>query len=142
MFEIKLTISLDERTQDTIDRLIASMNKEVTIKVAEVDDTNQPTKKKVKAPIKATATPIEDVEEETAMTPQDEPQQAKPSKSIKEDTEKESITIEELRALLAGAKREKGTDAIKAILNEYDVALLSNLKPEHYAEVAKRVRAL
>lgn len=125
MLEIKLTISLDEKTADTLDRLIGALNKEVT-KVAETEET--PEKKKAKAPIKATAAPIEEAKDGTTDSAQND--------------EAENIGIEELRTLLASAKREKGTDAIKAILKGYGVSLLSDLDPSHYAEVAQKVREL
>lgn len=156
MFEIKLTISLDEKTKDTLDRLIEAMNKETTIKVEDPDKNKEDTtaKKKAKAPIKATAAPapVEEAnwttnnEDESAreavMTPKIEPQQVVGDEVEQEDTPQENITIEELRALLASTKREKGTDAIKAILKGYGVSLLSDLDPSHYGEVAKKVRAL
>lgn len=153
MLEIKLTISLDERTTETIEKIIGAMNREVTLKVADAEEP----KKKAEAPIKATAAPIEEAETETrkpaakaTVTPQDEPQQVEKDEPEKDTTPdekpaeqpKKDITIEELRTLLASAKREKGTDAIKAILKGYGVSLLSDLDPSHYAEVAKKVREL
>ncbi len=147
MLEIKLTVSLDETTKDTLDRLIGALNKEVTIKVAETEEA--PEKKKAKAPIKATVAPIEEAKDETAnnaqndeIAPKYEPQQVVADKSRKNTTPAENIGIEELRTLLASAKREKGTDAIKAILKGYGVSLLSDLDPSHYAEVAQKVREL
>lgn len=147
MLEIKLTISLDEKTADILERLIGAMNREVTAKVADAEEA-QPNKK-VKAPIKATAAPIEEAAEEVAepitkavVTPKNEPQQVVAEETEKNTAPAENITIEELRTLLAAAKREKGTDAIKTILKSYGVSLLSDLDPSHYAEVAQKVREL
>lgn len=147
MLEIKLTISLDERTTETLERLIGAMNREVTVKVADAEEA-QPNKKS-KAPIKATAAPIEEAVEEiaepvvkAAVTPKNEPQRVVAEETEKNTASTENITIEELRTLLAAAKREKGTDAIKAILKGYGVSLLSDLDHSHYAEVAQKVREL
>lgn len=147
MLEIKLTVSLDEKTAETLERLIGAMNREVTDRAADAEEA-QP-EKKAKAPIKATAAPTEEAAEEVSepitkatVTPKNEPQQVVAGETEKNTAPAENITIEELRTLLAAAKREKGTDAIKAILKGYGVSLLSDLDPSHYAEVAQKVREL
>jgi len=127
--EIKLTIGLDDKTHETLNALIAALNGKIAVAV---DADSKPAEAPKKKPIKATAAPIE---ETPVLEPQDEPKQ-------EESEPAADITIEDLRALLANAKREKGTDAIKAILKSYGVTLLSDLDSKHYGAVAKKVRAL
>lgn len=117
--EIKLTLTLDERAQQTIEHLIEALNgREAT----------------AKAPIKVTA--------ETA------PEPARVDVSFKSDTEPEStqnpndITVEDMRALLADIKREKGAQAIKDVLRKHGAMKLSDLDPVHYRAVQAAVRAL
>lgn len=145
MLEIKLTVSLDETAKDTLDRLIAALGKEATTKVEEHEEA--PAQNKAKAPLRATAAPVEEAQDEKQRKPPFGFTVANQIiKTIERDvdhcTSTENITIEELRTLLVAVKREKGTDAIKAVLKDYGVSLLSDLDPSRYVEVAQRVREL
>lgn len=53
-----------------------------------------------------------------------------------------AITLEEVRAFLAGLSREQKGEKVKELLLSYGTASLSGLKPEHYPELLAKARAL
>ena len=52
------------------------------------------------------------------------------------------VTIEQVRAVLAGKSQEGKTRQVKALLLKYDAGKLSGVKPEDYPALLKEAEAL
>ena len=63
----------------------------------------------------------------------DEPEEATPLPSV---------TLEQVRAVLAEKSRMGMTAAVRNLLNEYGVEKLSALDPRHYAEILEKAKDL
>lgn len=119
MLEIKITLSLDEKTHEVLDKLASALAKELTIKVDEP-------KKKVDKPPKTVVAPqdktVEIIEEVVDK-------EKEPNIKPKEPTsDKYTIqTIEDLRLIMVGVKRKHGSDVVKALLTAEGVTSLSGL---------------
>lgn len=53
-----------------------------------------------------------------------------------------TVTIEDVRAVLAAKSQDGKTKEVKALLMKYDAGKLSGVKPEDYASLLKEAEAL
>lgn len=65
-----------------------------------------------------------------------------PTDSDLEDIAEPSVTIEQIRALIPGAKAKVGTDKVKALLTKYDTANVTNLPRAKYDEFYNELKNL
>lgn len=61
---------------------------------------------------------------------------------IPEEESKKPITFEQVRATLAKKSREGYTAAIKNIIESFGAEKLSDIRPEHYAEVLEQAEMI
>lgn len=152
--DIKVTIGLDERTYNVLDKLANAIGAQPTKqhKAAETTD-DEWTEEEKRAVLQEIA------EEEAAgaarrgLSPskqasdqvsEDETADAAEGKSGGNSTQqKPKITIEELRALAADVKTKKGSaDAVKKLLNAYGAKNLSGLPADKLDEFAAKLKEL
>ena len=154
--EIKVTISLDERTYNVLDKLANAIGAQPINqhKAAETPD-DEWTEEEKRAVLQEIA------EEEAAdaarrgLSPskpapvqvdEDEAANAAESKSggnTAQQKQKPKITIEELRALAADVKTKQGSaDAVKKLLNAYGAKNLSGLPADKLDEFAAKLKEL
>jgi hemolysin activation/secretion protein len=90
--------------------------------------------------VEKTATP----EPEPAADPA--PEAADTTEAVDEvdapDEVEPSVTIEQIRALIPGAKAKVGTDKVKALLTKYDTANVTNLPKAKYDEFYNELKNL
>lgn len=129
--EIKITIALDERAHETLNRLADALCKEVTLTVA----TQAPDKSAKKAPVSHKAPKVEEVPTEATK----EPTEA----ACESVGDEKPVPIEELRALAADVKASKGTNRpVKDLLTEFGATKLSEVPAEKSAAFAKALKEL
>ena len=97
--------------------------------ICKEDENTQPTveekpKKKTRKTAKAKDEPVEVHEAEPV--PKEEPK----------------ITFEQVRAALANKSRDGYTLAVKNLVESFGVEKLSDIKPEHYAEILKQAEMI
>lgn len=124
----KIKIELDLNLNDPADlkafKIISEALADINVAAPEETEDKKPIRK---APSKKAAKK----EEAPVEEPEDE---------VEEDV---TLTVEEVRATLATAKRSgKPNDQIRAILQEYGTNMVSGLDPKHYAAVVSKVKAL
>lgn len=135
---MKLTIHIefdhtdDQAKQAKLLQALAELGMEATPKAA-------PRKEVQKREAAPEATPTEAPKNET---PVKEKEAAKVTKTQKAEEPEVDVTIEEIRVLAANKKRAGHTAELKAILNEFNAAKLSDLDKEDYNEFAAKVKAL
>ena len=99
--------------------------------ICKEDDTAQPaTEEKPKKKTRKTA---KVKTEESAEVHEPEPAH---------EEEKPTITFEQVRAALANKSREGYTLAVKNLVESFGVEKLSDIKPEHYAEILKQAEMI
>ena len=99
--------------------------------ICKEDDTVQPAteekpKKKTRKTTKAKA---------------EEPAEVHESETVPEE-EKPKITFEQVRAALANKSRDGYTLAVKNLVESFGAEKLSEIKPEHYAEILKQAEMI
>ncbi len=62
--------------------------------------------------------------------------------TVPEEEKKPEITFEQVRAVLAQKSREGFTSAVKNIIEYFGAEKLSDIKPEHYAEVLSQAEMI
>ena len=132
--EIKVTISLDDRTAALVGQLASAiLATKVTV------ESNVPVVETPKAPAKKTkkVTKAEEPKEPTwepgGGQVEDEPNEA----------QEENYTVDDVRTTMAEAKRSgKESADLRAILKANGAAVVSDLDPKKYAAVIKAVKAL
>ena len=155
MMEIKVTLSLDESTQDTLNRLIDALKTPVIMGnvdlAKETDKTEAPEpaerpqkltraklEQEAEKPAKVTrvakTAPTEDEEDTPPFDTDDEP--VKPAKKA------QKITVEDLRGLLADVKDQCGAAAVKKLLTGMGAAKLSEVPEEQYGVLKRKAEAL
>lgn len=92
-------------------------------------------------------------EEETTQPAPDEKPKKKTRKATKakdepaetepvHEEEKPTITFEQVRAALANKSRDGYTLAVKNLVESFGAEKLSEIKPEHYAEILKQAEMI
>lgn len=125
--EIKVTIALDERTHETLNRLAEALGKEITVK------TEMPAEKPEIKPVATTTAEV--VQTPTGANNAAEKPTVAAVQGEKADTTEtvEKIDAETLRALAADVKKKKGSAApIKALLTKYgaeNITAVTKLDP-------------
>lgn len=153
--EIKVTISLDERTHSVLNRLIAALGeskKNATTIVTTVNsatDDNEWTEEEMREAMEemqdvyATQDDYADAVEETAT-----PAPKKATKPVSDGVsaskkDKPKVTQEEIRALAADVKTKTGSvDKVKALLNAYSAKNISALPADKWDEFAAKLKEL
>ena len=153
--EIKVTISLDERTHSVLNRLIAALGeskKNATTIVTTVNSANDDiewTGEEMREAMKE----MQDVyatQDDYADAVDETPAPA-PKKAIKpvsdgvsaSKKDKPKVTQEDLRALAADVKTKTGSvDKVKALLNAYSAKNISALPADKWDEFAAKLREL
>lgn len=125
--EIKVTIALDERTHETLNKLAEALGKEITVKAEMPAEKPEIKPVATKKPTVA-QTPTED--ENTAEKPAVTPVTGNQTDTAEEV---EKIDAETLRALAADVKKKKGSAApIKTLLTKYgaeNITAVTKLDP-------------
>ena len=70
-----------------------------------------------------------------------EPEEVQEAEHVHEE-EKPTITFEQVRAALANKSRDGYTLAVKNLVESFGVEKLSDIKPEHYAEILKQAEMI
>lgn len=153
--EIKVTISLDERTHSILNRLIAALGeskKNATTIVTTVNsatDDNEWTEEEMREAMEemqdvyATQDDYADAVEETPA-----PAPKKATKPVSDGVsaskkDKPKVTQEEIRALAADVKAKTGSvDKVKALLNAYSAKNISALPADKWDEFAEKLKEL
>ena len=140
--EIKITIALDERAHETLNRLADALSKEVKLTVATpgaetpAEDSNATHRKSAKK------APASAEEPKVGAEPTEVPDEATEGDSEATDGEK-PVSIEELRALAADVKASKGSNQpVKDLLTKFKAARLSEVPAEKTAAFAKALKEL
>lgn len=153
--EIKVTISLDERTHSVLNKLIAALGeskKNATAIVTTVNnagDDNEWAEEEMREAMEemqdvyATQDDYADAVEETPA-----PAPKKATKPVSDGVsankkDKPKVTQEEIRALAADVKTKTGSvDKVKALLNAYSAKNISALPADKWDEFAAKLREL
>ena len=156
--EIKVTISLDERTHSVLNRLIAALGeskKNATTIVTTVNsatdatDDNEWTEEEMREAMEemqdvyATQDDYADAVEETPA-----PAPKKATKPVSDGVsaskkDKPKVTQEEIRALAADVKAKTGSvDKVKALLNAYSAKNISAHPADKWDEFAAKLKEL
>lgn len=137
--KINLVISLDDKTANLLQSLIAALgNKPASTSAPEVHKAVKPvptvTTREVEVPAKKVVkvTPVEVVDKSIPQTEAIAPA----------ETATSSITIEELRKILGEKSRAGHKQEIEEILISYGSRVLKNIDPVHYEEIAAKVEAI
>lgn len=140
--EIKITIALDERAHETLNRLADALSKEVKLTVATPGTEAPAEDSKVTHGKSAKKAPVSAEEPKVGEVPTETPEE--PTEAASEATESEKpVPIEELRALAADVKASKGSNqSVKDILAEFNASKLSEVPAEKTAAFAKRLKEL
>ena len=77
----------------------------------------------------------------TAKAKTEEPAEVHEAEAVLEE-EKPTITFEQVRAALANKSRDGYTLAVKNLVESFGVEKLSDIKPEHYAEILKQAEMI
>ncbi|MCI9517686.1 MAG: hypothetical protein HFK08_00330 [Clostridia bacterium] len=153
--EIKVTISLDERTHSILNRLIAALGeskKNATTIVTTVnsaadatdeDECTEEQKREALEAMYAEENGGTDAVEETPA-----PASKKATKPVSDGVsagkkDKPKVTQEEIRALAADVKTKTGSiDKVKALLNAYSAKNISALPADKWDEFAEKLKEL
>lgn len=153
--EIKVTISLDERTHSVLNKLIAALGeskKNATTIVTTVNnagDDNEWAEEEMREAMEemqdvyATQDDYADAVEETPA-----PAPKKATKPVSDGVsankkDKPKVTQEEIRALAADVKTKTGSvDKVKALLNAYSAKSISALPADKWDEFAEKLKEL
>ena len=77
----------------------------------------------------------------TAKAKTEEPTEVHEAEAVSEE-EKPTISFEQVRAALANKSRDGYTLAVKNLVESFGVEKLSDIKPEHYAEILKQAEMI
>ena len=77
----------------------------------------------------------------TAKAKAEEPAEVCEPEPVHEE-EKPTITFEQIRAALAQKSRDGYTSAVKNLVESFGAEKLSEIKPEHYAEILKQAEMI
>ena len=77
----------------------------------------------------------------TAKAKAEEPAEVQEAEPVPEE-EKPTISFEQVRAALANKSRDGYTLAVKNLVESFGVEKLSEIKPEHYAEILKQAEMI
>ena len=77
----------------------------------------------------------------TAKAKTEEPTETHEAEPVPEE-EKPTITFEQIRAALAQKSRDGYTSAVKNLVESFGAEKLSEIKPEHYAEILKQAEMI
>lgn len=153
--EIKVTISLDERTHSVLNRLIAALGESkknattIVTTVNSANDDNEWTGEEMREAMEemqdvyATQDDYADAVEETPA-----PAPKKATKPVSDGVsagkkDKPKVTQEEIRALAADVKTKTGSvDKVKALLNAYSAKNISALPADKWDEFAAKLKEL
>lgn len=142
--EIKVTISLDERTHETLNKLTEALAKEITVKAEmpaakpEIKSTAaiKSTVDQIPAPAKKTAEKPTVASDKGDTPPWEDNSTGKPEK----------IDAETLRALAADVKKKKGSSSpIKELLNKYgaeNITAVTRLDPKQVQAFRDELKGL
>lgn len=129
MFEIKVTLSVEDKLYDILDNLLEALN--VFTKATVLYKGDRPVKELTKAEM-----PKEkELEVETKLISEPVAEQVTEEKS-----EEVTATIEEVRQALTDLRKKYGVDKVKQLLNDCGANKVSELKPEQYAAVIQVVK--
>lgn len=146
--EVKVTIALDDRTHETLNRLIDALMCRNTHEKAE--------KPQPLAEVKPTAEKAPESDEEWTKEEMEEvlaieaKREAEAKSAAKNEAVEQppkntapTVTVEELRALAADVKEKEGNVAsVKKLLNEYGVKNVSSLPESAWDAFAAKLREL
>lgn len=77
----------------------------------------------------------------TAKVKAEKPAEVQEAEPVPEE-EKPTISFEQVRAALANKSRDGYTLAVKNLVESFGVEKLSEIKPEHYAEILKQAEMI
>ena len=77
----------------------------------------------------------------TAKAKAEEPAEVHEAEAVSEE-EKTTISFEQVRAALANKSRDGYTLAVKNLVESFGAEKLSEIKPEHYAEILKQAEMI
>ena len=78
----------------------------------------------------------------TAKAKTEEAADVHEAEPVPEEAEKPKVTFEQVRAALANKSRDGYTLAVKNLVESFGVEKLSEIKPEHYAEILKQAEMI
>lgn len=147
--ELKITIALDERAHDTLNKLAEALSKEIRITatptMGEIKPVAQPKATVEQTPTKAEKTPqAQTVEPKTEKKQQVETKIGlEPQAEEVAKVQNSAVTIEELRGLAADAKERTGTaKSVKDLITEYGATKLSEIPNDKWEEFKQRLKEL
>lgn len=160
--EIKVTIALDEKAHDVLNRLIAALGRagsNATTIVTTVNDASDSDDEWTEAEMHEAMQQIADEEAEAAadearklgVSPTNEedgevaaPKPQKATKPVSDSVNASpKVTLEDLRALAADVKTKTGDiGKVKALLTEYSAKNISALPADKWDEFAARLKEL
>ena len=77
----------------------------------------------------------------TTKAKTEEPEEVQEAEHVHEE-EKPTITFEQVRAALANKSRDGYTLAVKNLVESFGAEKLSEIRPEHYAEILKQAEMI
>ena len=77
-----------------------------------------------------------------AKTEEEAPAEICEAEPVLEEAEKPKVTFEQVRAALANKARSGYTDAVRNLVGNYGAEKLSEIKPEHYAEILEQAELI
>lgn len=151
--EIKVTIALDEKAHDVLNRLIAALGGKSTVPTVTVEDNSAEewTEEEIREVMEAEAAEIaaDAVESNVRRERAADGEVAAPKPETKNTPASDGvsaspkITLEDLRALAADVKTKTGDiGKVKALLTEYSAKNISALPEDKWDEFADKLKEL
>ena len=140
--EIKITFSFDKQTNDTLLKLVDTLQKNggFTIAAKQELDPEKPLKSDAtEPPTEGDEWTQEEIDEVRAQIAAEEAGNAPTTPKMDAD---EPLTIEDIRALAADVKAKKDAAAVRAVLAKFGAAKVSELPKNKYGEVAATLRGM
>jgi hypothetical protein len=94
------------------------------------------------APANGAAKTSKKAEKPVEKTQEPEPAVTTDDAAVEENTAAPTVTIEQIRALIPEKKAQVGTDKLKALLNKYNTANVTNLPVNKYDEFYNELKNL
>ncbi len=154
--EIKVTISLDERTHKVLNKLIDTIALNINANRSFVpgqpdQDNGEWTEEEMRDVMAETAEEDAEMHENDDSTEAEEvtaPKAKKANRPVSDDVDapnkvKPKVTLEDLRALAADVKKKTGSiKKVKALLNAYSAENISALSADKWDEFAEKLKGL
>lgn len=154
--EIKVTIALDEKAHDVLNRLITALS-HTTVRPTKAykDDMEDWSEEEINEVMEAEVAAYAEIAEKADVSrtnaeieevAEPKPKKARKPVSDSVDASKKAspkVTIEDLRALAADVKTKTGNiGKVKALLSEYSAKNISALPADKWDEFAERLKEL